>query len=77
MDSEVKVVSKEKTILDQLDSSYIGELKQCMLYFEDASFKFVDKASPSKSCTLFYKEIELEIIKKQKYIYLFHIKTHL
>lgn len=66
MEAEVKVISKEKTILDQLDTSYIGEMKQFTLYFEDASFKFVDKMFPLKSCTLFYKEIELEIIKKKK-----------
>ena len=65
MDVEAKIIGKDKAILDQLDDSYL-EYKPFLLYFEDASFKIVDKASPQKSCTIFYKEIEPEIIKKQK-----------
>lgn len=66
MEIEVKVISKNKIILENLDDSYVGETKKCLLYFEDASFRFQDPKSPLKKCNLFYKDIELEILKKQK-----------
>ena len=50
MEIEVKVVSKNKNIIEHLDETYLGELKKCFLYFEDASFKFVDASSPLKQC---------------------------
>jgi len=66
MDVNVKAISKDRSILQHLDESYLDESKPCLLYFEDASFKIVDKTSPTKTCSVFYKEIEPEIIKKQR-----------
>ncbi len=67
MEVEVKVIAKEKILLEQLDECFLGDPKVFVLYFEDdAYFKCVDKNDPSKSCIIFYKEIEHETIRKQK-----------
>ena len=67
MEVEIKVIAKEKILLEQLDDCFLGEPKVFLLYFEDdAYFKCVEKNAPSKSCTIFHKEIEHEAFRKQK-----------
>lgn len=66
MEVEVKLISKDQTVIENLDESYLGQNKKCLLYFEDASFRFADVQTPTKVCIIYYKDIELEILKKHK-----------
>ena len=66
MEVEIKILVKDENILEHLDDSYVGHSKQCLLYFEDANFRFVDKSTPLKNGSLFYKDFEHEVLKKQK-----------